>query len=112
MACSIKRFRGTGLTGIYAVLYIYIYIYISFYISRLFHSMYWYRYDRRPRYKEQKTDLPTTIFFKSPDSQLITLLFKVQVLKETTKEQLWPYNSTCTKERNLGQICSGHCLHM
>lgn len=89
-----------------------VYIYISLYISRLFHSMYWYRYDRRPGYKEQKTDLPTTIFFKSPDSQLITLLFKVQVLKETTKEQLWPYNSTCTKERNLGQICSGHCLHM
>lgn len=28
MACSIKRFRGTGLTGIYAVLYIYIYIYL------------------------------------------------------------------------------------
>lgn len=33
MACSIKRFRGTGLTGIYAVLYIYIYIYIFLYLS-------------------------------------------------------------------------------
>lgn len=35
MACSIKRFRGTGLTGIYAVLYIYIYIYIFLYLSSL-----------------------------------------------------------------------------
>lgn len=33
MACSIKRFRGTGLTGIYAVLYIYIYIFL--YLSSL-----------------------------------------------------------------------------
>lgn len=35
MTCSIKRFRGTGLTGIYAVLYIYIYLFISLVSSTL-----------------------------------------------------------------------------